>query len=179
MAMKNSPMTFQRLIDDALEGIKGQFCYGYLDDIIVFSENWNDHLVHVAEVMKRLAQRRLRVSLGKCRWGVEQVTFLGFIFRQGQMATDPEKIEAVKKIEYPNPDPKEQAKGVKRIQCFLGMTGFLRRFIKGYAEIVKPLYSLLKKDTQWCFNKEHKEAWDTLKKRLIEAFVLIDTAKLG
>ena len=58
------------------------------------------------------------------------------------MATDPEKIEVVKKIGYPDPDPKEQTKGVKRIQCFLGMTGFLRRFIRGYAEIVKPLYSL-------------------------------------
>ena len=56
MGMKNSPMTFQRLIDDALEGIKGIYCYGYLDDIIVFSETWSDHLKHVSEVMKRLTQ---------------------------------------------------------------------------------------------------------------------------
>ena len=164
MGMKISPMTFQRLIDDALRDIKGKYCYGYLDDIIVFSDSWYDHLRHVAEVMKRLAQRKLRVSLGKCRWGVEEVTFLGFKFSQGRMGTDPEKVEAVKKIPYP--DPNDRIKGIKQIQCFLGMTGFLRRFIRGYAEIAKPLCSLLKKDTAWGFKGEHKNAWDLLKQKL-------------
>ena len=89
MGMKNSPMTFQRLIDNTLEGIKGIFCYGYFDDIITFSESWEDHIRHVTEVMKRLSQKNLRIHLGKCHWGVLEVLFLGFLFSRGRNGSRP------------------------------------------------------------------------------------------
>ena len=111
MGMTNSPRTFQRLIDDTRKGIRGIFCYGYIDDIIIFSNTWEDHLVHVAEVLKRLSERRLRVALGKCRWGVQEVIFLGFKFSKGQIMVDPKKVEDIKKMTYP--DTKDKAKGVK------------------------------------------------------------------
>jgi len=121
--------------------------------------------------MKRLAQRRLRISIGKCQWGVKEVIFLGYKFSQGKMAIDPKKIEAIKEMPYPDPHNKE--KGIKQIQCFLGMTGFCRRFIRGYAKISIPLCALLKKDVPWNFGSEEKSAWDSLRQMLVEAPVLI------
>ena len=73
---------------------------------------------------------------------------------------DPKKVEDIKKMTYP--DTKDKAKGVKMIQSFLGLTGFCRRFIRGYARITKPLLELLKKDAPWNFGTEQKEAWDEL-----------------
>src|SRR6185437_15595564 len=98
------PMTFQALIDRTLAGIAGEYAYGYIDDIIIFSHTWEDHIKHVKEVLKRLQNANLRVSLPKCEWGTHSIKFLGHIFTHEQMKIDPEKVEAVQKI--PDPDYK-------------------------------------------------------------------------
>src|SRR4051794_22241112 len=118
--------------------------------------------------MKRLAQRHLRVTLSKCQWGVREVIFLGFKFSQGKMATDPKKIEAIKKM-MPYADANDKKQGIQQIQSFLGMTGFCRRFIRHYAEISRPLCALLKKDVPWKFESEDQSAWDSLRQMLVEA----------
>ena len=172
----DKPRTFQRLIDELMKGIKGVYCYGYIDDLIVFSTTWEEHLRHVAEVLKRLSQRNLRVSIGKCRWGVTEVDFLGFRFSEGVMKIDPSKVSAIKDMGYPPPNDK--VGGVKMIQSFLGLSGFCRRFIEKYAHKTQPLLTLLKKDAEWDFGPGQKKAWDLLKQALIKAPVLIQANPL-
>ena len=162
MGMKNSPMTFQALIDKTLTGILGEYVYGYIDDIIVFSETWEDHMKHLAEVLKRLQKANLRVSIQKCEWATKSVRFLGHVFSHREIKIDPEKVQAVDLLPYP--EYKTPAENIKAVQKFLGMTGFCRRYIINYARIAKPLNSLLKAGIEWQFGKEQKEAWDKLKK---------------
>lgn len=83
MGMKNSPMTFQALIDKTLAAITGEYVHGSIDDIIVFSETWQDHIEHLDEVLRRLEKANLRVSIQKCEWATKSVRFLGHIFSQG------------------------------------------------------------------------------------------------
>ena len=91
-------MTFQRMIDRLLFGIKGQFCYGYLDDIIIFSETWEEHLRHLEEILRRMNQFGLRLNFGKCEFGVTRVKYLGHIVSYNTIEMDSEKIEAIKKF---------------------------------------------------------------------------------
>ena len=73
MGLKNSPMTFQRIIDRTLEGIKGRFAYGYIDDIIIFSNNFEEHMMHLEEVFKRLMEAGLRINKDKCEFCMTSV----------------------------------------------------------------------------------------------------------
>lgn len=166
MGMKNSPMTFQALIDKTLAGITGEYV-GYIDDIIIFSETWQEHFEHLGEVLRRLQKTNLRVSIQKCEWATKSVRFLGHIFSHREIKIDPEKIQAVDQLQYP--DYKTPTENIKSLQKILGMT---RRYIPNYARIAKPLHSLLKAGVEWKFGEAQKEAWDGLKKALRSSPVL-------
>src|SRR6185437_4118841 len=159
MGITNAPATFQRLIDRALEGIEGRYAHGYLDDIMVFSDTWDDHIEHLGDVLTRLRAKNLRLNVRKCQFGMAEVTFLGHVFSYQCMKIDPKKVIAIQSIQYPL-DGTLQAKK-KQIQRFLGMAGFCRRYIPRYSHIVKPLTDLLSNSTEWRWGKDESEAWDT------------------
>ena len=85
MGLKNSPFTFQRLMDKVLTGIIGVFVYVYVDDIIIFSDSWDDHLKHIQTVLQRLADANLRLNLPKCQFGLARVKFLGVMISHNQI----------------------------------------------------------------------------------------------
>ena len=169
MGLKNSPMTFQRLIDEVLKGIKGQYCYGYIDDIVIFSKTMEEHLVHVEEILKRLAKFGLRINDAKCEFAMSSVKYLGHIVAHNTIGVDPDKIRSVSEIPYPEGSQEER---VKKVQSFLGLTGFYRRFIKGYANLAHSLTELTKNDVKWKFGDTEKRAWDILKKKVCEEPIL-------
>ena len=133
----NAPASFQQYINDALEGLVDITCVVYLDDILVFSENAEQHEDDVKEVLRRLRKAGLYANLGKCEFSVNTVSFLGFVVDQQGVHMEEDRVRAI--AEWPAP------RSVKDIQVFLGFTGFYRRFIKNYSKIVAPLTDCLRK----------------------------------
>ena len=171
MGLKNSPMTFQRLIDQVLRGIKGEYAFGYIDDIVVFSETLDEHMKHLEEVLKRLKQFRFRLNVEKCEYVSTSVKYLGHVVSNGTIGLDPDKITAVRDIPYPTAEKLEDR--IKQVQSFLGLTGFYRRFIRGYSGIAHSLTELTKQGVKWKFEDTEKRAWDLLKTKIIEAPILM------
>src|SRR6185437_13811629 len=128
MGITNAPATFQKLIERTLDGIEGKYAHGYLDDIIVFSETWEEHIQNLGEVLRRRMEKNQRLNVKKCQFEVSEVTFLGHVFGHGTMKIDPKKVIAIQTIAYPTEGTAQAKK--KQIQRFLGMAGFCRRYIK-------------------------------------------------
>lgn len=134
--MKTSPATFIRLVDKVLDGCSN--VVAYFDDIIVYSDTWEEHLHHVKAVLDKLKSAGLTIRPSKCKLGASEVVCLGHIIGSGKLKPDPRKISAMKK--FPLPLTK------KDMRSFLGVTGYYRQYIKDYTHITAPLTELLKKD---------------------------------
>lgn len=132
--LTNAPSEFQRQMDRILADLKWKFCMVYLDDIIIFSKSWDEHIRHCEKVFDRLQKHGLTIQVPKCKFGQLEVEYLGHIVSNGTVKPDPKKVEAIHKLQPPQ-SPKE-------IQQFLGMVGYYRKFIPRFAELARPLYEL-------------------------------------
>ena len=141
--LQGAPATFQRLMDSVVSGL--DFCAAYLDDLIVHSETWKEHLTHLEHVFVRLEQAGLTVKASKCQIGMKECVYLGHVVGNGQVRPEPSKLEAVDA--FPTPKTKKQ------VRTFLGLSGYYRRFIQNYASLAAPLSDLtrksLPKQVQW------------------------------
>jgi hypothetical protein len=164
MGLKNSPSIFQRLMNIVLTGCLGVYSYIYVDDVIVFSKTAADHLKHLDDVLGRLEKVGLKIKASKTQVFRTSLKYLGFIVGREGLRINPKKLEAI--LNFPRPS------NVKAVQGFLGLTGYFRTFIMGYASVAKPLYDLLKQDTPWKWGKAQEEAFETLKVRMTQAPVL-------
>ncbi|CAH1242223.1 GIN1 [Branchiostoma lanceolatum] len=157
--------TFQRLMDNVLRGTE-EFADDYIDDLDVFSNDWDDHLMHLREILTRLRNARLTAKPSKCHFAMRVVPLLGHVVGGGQVRPDEEKVRAVR--EFPRPETK------KDVRAFLGLTGYYRRFIPQYAQIAAPLSDLTGKRkpqmVQWM--GECEESFKTLKGKLCQQPVL-------
>ena len=176
----NSPATFQRLMERCMGDMNLRDCLIYLDDIIIFSSNFEEHLEKLQAVFQRLSNNHLKLKGSKCEFFKSQVSYLGHIVSEEGIRTDPSKIEVVKTWPVP--------KSVKDVRQFLGFTGYYRRFIEGYSSIARPLNDLLignspkekpKKGRKprstgsaFIWETAQKEAFDTLINKLINPPVL-------
>lgn len=131
--LRNAAQTFQRFIDEVLLGL--EFCYGYIDDIVVFSASPEEHKMHLRRVFDRLKQYGIVINTAKCNIGQAEVAFLGY--RVSAEGTRPleTKVQAIQ--EFPIP------KTVKELRRFLGMINFYRRFVPNAAKLQAPLNAVL------------------------------------
>ena len=155
----NAPATFSRLMDQVLSGLSWQICLYYLDDIIVFSETWDEHLQRLEEVFNRLKESNLKLSTGKCTLARTEVTFLGHKVTHDGLQPDPRLLQSIREVPVPAT--------VTQLRSFLGLVGYYRRFIKDFSKIASPLYKLLEKNTDFCWNQECQDAYDVLKYKLL------------
>jgi transposase InsO family protein len=154
----NAGATFQRAIEDMLRGIK--YATAYIDDIIVFSKMFDEHLRHLEEVFKRLREAGLKVKTKKSKIGFNETKFLGYIVNHEGIKINPEKCEVIKNYKVP--------KSAKDVKKFLGLTSYYRSFIDNYSEIAEPLTKL----TQMAPNKRlTKFAWSTECQQSFEEFI--------
>ena len=165
MGLRNGPATFQRLMSLVLAGLQGYELYVYLDDVIIFAKDLEEHGKKFRRLMKRLDNANLTIEPTKCQFLRKEPNFLGHIAGNGNIRPDPKKIEAMSN--YPIPS------NVKKVKQFLGLVGYYRRFIKNFAKIAMPLSKLLRnhgRDFKW--EKEQHEAFETLRKKLCEQPIL-------
>ena len=160
----NAGATFQRLMQLALSGLSWEMVLVYIDDLIVHSKTFEEHIGHLKEVFEKLRAAGLKMSPKKCDFFRREVTFLGHIVSEQGIKTDPSKITAIN--EWPQPTT------VKDVQAFLGLCGYYRKFIKGFAQIAQPMYPLFKKDVTFVWSDGCQEAFDKLKKSMIESPIL-------
>ena len=99
--LSGASATFQRMMDGLLRGLES-FTSAYIDDIIIFSETWEDHIKHVREVLERLRKGKLKAKLMKCRFGMRECHFLGHVVGNGNLRPEPEKIRASRWFSFLN-----------------------------------------------------------------------------
>ena len=164
--LMNAPSTFQRLIDTLLGPKMQPNVFGYLDDIIIATESFDDHLYWIEVVLKGLVGAGLEVNREKCEFCCSQVSYLGFLLDREGLRPDPEKVAPV--ADYPAP------KNVKQLRRFLGMLGWYSRFIKGESGLKIPLVKMLRKGKEWSWGVEQDEAFEMRLRALATAPVWQD-----
>ena len=150
----NAPASFQRLMDRVLGRLKWQYCLVYLDDVLVYSRTFDDHLVRLEAVLSAIANAGLTLNPKKCRICRREALYLGHRVTESGISPDPQKIEAVRS--YPRP------RSAKEVRQFLGLASYYRRFVKNFARVAAPLTALLKKDAGWIWGDEENSAFQAL-----------------
>ena len=166
-----APFTFQRLITSILRNEIWEICLIYLDDILIFSDNFEEHLIRVQKVLEKIRQSGLKLSLPKCHFFLSEVNYLEHIVSGGGLKTDPQKIEVVKN--WPLPET------VSNLRSFLGFANYYRRFIKSYANLTNPLQEIMKDscksgvrkndESKLLWSNEGRIAYDDVKNALCTA----------
>ncbi|XP_037803376.1 uncharacterized protein LOC119597807 [Penaeus monodon] len=160
--MRNAPATFQRLMNYLTADLEGVRCY--LDDLVIWSDSWEEHLVRLRALFSALSAANLTVNLQKSEFGHAHVTFLGHVIGQGLVAPVAAKVEAV--LQYPAPVDR---KGLMR---FMGMAGYYRRFCKNFSQVSAPLTNLLSTKRAFRWSDDCQQAFENLKHLLCTAPVL-------
>jgi hypothetical protein len=139
-----------------------KFILVFFDDILIYSHSMTEHLGHLRTVFTILQTNLLYAKASKYVFCSPQVEYLGHVISAAGVSTDPHKIEAI--LNWPLPCNIKQLRG-------LGLTGYYRRFVKGYGIICKPLTQLLKKDA-YRWNEEATSAFNQLKHAMTQPPVL-------
>ena len=160
----NAPATFQAFVNNIFRDLIGLGkIVIYLDDILIFVDDLEEHRRLVKQVFQILKDNKLYLKPSKCEFEVSTVKFLGYVLGNGEIRMDTSKVDAVRDW----PDPKNK----KELQRFLSLGNWLRRFVKGYSATVKPL-TRLTGDVDWEWNTEQKKAFQLIKDKLTSAPVL-------
>lgn len=162
--LKNAPPTFQRLMNRGLQGLVGNNCFVYVDDIIVFGRTLEEHNKNLKIIFERLRQCGLKLQPDKCEYLKPELEYLGHVISAEGVQPNPARIEKVKN--YPVP------RNSKEIKQFLGLCGYYRKFVKDFAKIAKPINQLLRKDKEFQWTSEQQTAFETLRDALITQPVL-------
>jgi hypothetical protein len=161
----NAPAAFQREMQRVLKGRLDESVMVYIDDILIFSQNAEEHAEHVEWVLNQLRVNGYYANPDKCEFFQSQVNFLGHVISADGVAVQQHKVEAVG--EWPRPQC------VSDVRKFLGLTGYYRRFVAGHSEIAAPLSDLTCKDTPFAWGEKEETAFVQLKAALASAPVLV------
>jgi len=160
--LTNAPATFQRLMNKVAGRISSVLVY--IDDLLIFSKSWKEHMKTLRIIFQTLREFGLKLNAKKCRFGCEEVTFLGFILDAKGCRPDEKKIKPIQNF----PTPNDQTE----LRRFLGFANYYRKFIKNFATTAAPLYELTGKGTPWVWTWKQDLAFLALKDKLMTADVL-------
>ncbi len=135
--LRNSPPAFQRYINQVLGDLKGVICEPYLDDILIHSETFDEHVEHLKKVLCRFLARGIKVRGEKCSFAKQEVRYLGRLISANGYRPDPADTAALEKFRTPPTN-------IGELRSLLGFLGYYRTYVKGFAAWVKPMYDLLK-----------------------------------
>ncbi|KAJ1132224.1 hypothetical protein NDU88_010551 [Pleurodeles waltl] len=160
----NAPAAFQFFINEVLHEFLDVCVIVYIDDILIYSKNSEEHTQHVCAVLSKLKENHLFAKLEKCTFNVNKVDFLGYCLSPQGITMDVKKISAI--ADWPEPS------SVKDIQKFLGFANFYRRFIAHFADIAAPITTLLRKGQRFLWTDEAAHAFQLLKQKFTSAPIL-------
>jgi hypothetical protein len=163
--LTNAPAYFMYMMNKVFMEYLDKFVVVFIDDILVFSQNEEEHEEHLRLVLQKLQEHQLYAKFSKYDFWLKEVSVLGLIITDGGIAVDPSKVQDVLNWNPP--------KNVPEIKSFLGLVGYYRRFIEGFSKIVKPLTSLLEKGKEFKWDDKCQACFEELKKKLTTALVLI------
>lgn len=158
------PAHFQRLMNRIFADLLDVCVVIFVDDLLIYSQNEEEHERHVRMVLERLRAESLQASLSKCEFSVTETKYLGFLVSTTGISVDPDKVEAIRAWQPPTT--------VKGVQSFLGFANFYRRFIQGFGQLAAPLNRLVRKDVPWEWKEEQQTAFESLKHALCHTPVL-------
>ena len=161
---RSAPSTCARLLDVVLSDLRPATCVNYFDDVIVHGSDFDDVLGKLDAVLDRLHRAGLTLNPEKCTLFRTEVAFLGHVLSPDGVAADPEKVSQV--AQWPVP------RTAKELHSFLGLASFFRKFVRSFAEIAAPLFTLTSKEVDFRWTDEAQEAFERLKGALIAAPVV-------
>ncbi|KAI8499504.1 hypothetical protein Bbelb_225550 [Branchiostoma belcheri] len=162
--LTNAPSTFQRLVELLLAGLDWRTCLAYLDDIIVFSRTFQDHLTTLEEVFRRCRAANLKLNAKKCQFARPRVRFLGHVVSKQGIQPDPANTEKVR--HWPTPT------STAEVRAFLGLASYYRKFVRNFAHIADPLVALTRKHVRFAWDDACQKAFDSLRAALVTPPVL-------
>lgn len=160
----SAPATFQRLLDSVICQNFEEFAVAYLDDIIIFSETFEDHLIHLRKVLTELRKANLHINTEKSVFCKKELKYLGHVVGQGGIQTDPDKIKAISELEPPT-----DVAGVRRI---IGMMSWYSKFVQNFTSVIAPLNELLSKNTKFVWGIRQQAAFEQIKRNMTEAPII-------
>jgi transposase InsO family protein len=175
MGLSGAPATFQRLMNATMSDFLFEFLLVYLDDLLVYSKTFEEHLEHLEKLLQRITDTGLKLKLKKCQFLRKEVTYLGHTISAEGIRCESSKMDVIQ--EWPTPTT------TTALRSFLGLASYFRRFIEGFARIAGPLHDLVteggkvskKKKTikiEHLWTPQHQAAFDALKTALVSAPVL-------
>ena len=164
MGLANSPSVFQRAMDQVLSDLCPLGVAVYIDDVVIFTVSWSTHIQLLTRVCERLLGSRWRLKLSKCEFGSDRMDYLGYTISTRGLHPSADKVQAVQ--DFPVPDCWD------RVASFLGLVGYYRRFVRGFASIAEPLYALGKKDAAWQWGAAQERSFRTLQGILLAEPIL-------
>jgi deoxyuridine 5'-triphosphate nucleotidohydrolase len=162
--LRNGPAVFQRVMNKVLAKFLWLFVLVYIDDIVVYSKSFEEHLKHLDDVLGAIAKANITLSPAKCHIGYQSLILLGQRVSRLGISTHKEKIDSVDAMKPPTK--------VKELQMFLGFVNYFANYIPFFTWITKPLYRLLSKDADWDWTPIHQEAYELCKLALKSAPIL-------
>ena len=177
----NAPGTFQRLTEKCMGELHLRECLIFIDDIVIFSKTFEEHVQRIEAVFERLSRHNLKLKASKCEFFKTSVLYLGHIVSSEGISTDPEKTAAIRNWQPPS--------NIKELRHFLGFAGYYRRFVQNFSSIAQPLNALLeghcthkvkqkgkkkksKKPAAWIWGEAQQEAFSVLKEKLVNPPIL-------
>lgn len=160
----NAPQTLCRLMHKVIPHHLHERVFVYLDDLLIMTPTFDEHLSLLSEVADRLARAGLTINVEKSHFLLNEIDYLGYVVSGGSLRPNPDKVRAI--AEFPIP------KNVKQVRRFLGVSGWYRRFIDGYSTLSAPLTNLLKKNGKFIWSEDVHNSFNALKLALITAPVL-------
>jgi hypothetical protein len=162
--LTNAPTNFMYLMNSIFMQELDKFVVVFIDDILIYSKNPEDHANHLHIVLQRLRDHHLYAKFSKCEFWLDTVKFLGHTISSNSVSIDPSKVQEVMDWKPPT--------SVHQIRSFLGLAGYYRFFLPDFSRIAKPMTELLKKGVKFSWDQKYEDAFHTLRAHLTTALVL-------
>lgn len=156
--LTNAPFYFAKLMRKILGRSSEKLAFNFFDDTCIFAKTWRELMDKLSKVLQLLKEGGLTLNLSKCKFGMREVEFLGFVIGRGKIRPSERKTEAIRNFPCPT--------NVREIQRFIGLASFFRRFVPRFAEIASPLTSLTKSKVDFVWGNEQRESFDKIKRML-------------
>lgn len=161
----NARATFQRAMDIAFRDLVGKCIIIYMDDLTIFSKRREDHVDDLRKIFQRCRRYGISLNPKKCMFVVTEGKLLGHVISEKGISIDPERIEAISRIGLPASQ--------RELKSFFGKINFVRKFIIGFTEIVKPLNDMLKKGAKIEWTSPTKQAFEEIRQAIVNAPILV------